>query len=505
MQRMRFPSLFFRQRLNTVGIPFVFGVMAIVLLPALWGIGLAIFFILLSLLFSFFREDRETRISLILLAVGLSLALIVCGSEGIRQRKRAEFSDQTFSVCGTVTQSADGEISLLCCFPEGSIALKTLRIDGDFPFNSGDIVKGQIRVLPYLTDQDRQDGIFLRGEALSDMQVFDNDFFYSAVNAVRTHCLDAFGNTREGRFFKAILLGDRTGLSEEDQVNFQKIASSHLLAISGLHISILTGFFYFAAKSFFLSRRIANILFFPMIFFFYFLSGCQVSVFRAGFMSAFAILAAFLRRRADSVTALVFSACLLIGLNPYVIESHSFLFSFLSTFAIISVAGDLSNSVSLTLALTFRKKFWHRILSSFSSSVCTLLILAICIFTFTFPLQLSLYETVQVLSPIYSVILIPLFSPCVWLGVLRAIASFLPFSIPLLQRISAGYVGFFLDLVKTFSDAAPASVSFGSFTLLLILASLLLLLCCFVFRRPLKNIFDLYLITFLPAFFQMLT
>ena len=46
---------------------------------------------------------------------------------------------------------------------------------------------------------------------------------------------------------KALTIGDTTGLDEETKTLFQKTGTSHILAISGSNIGIVTAFFFFCS------------------------------------------------------------------------------------------------------------------------------------------------------------------------------------------------------------------------------------------------------------------
>lgn len=41
-----------------------------------------------------------------------------------------------------------------------------------------------------------------------------------------------------------LIIGDKTSIDEDTKALFQRTGTSHILAISGLHIGIITGFFF---------------------------------------------------------------------------------------------------------------------------------------------------------------------------------------------------------------------------------------------------------------------
>ena len=128
--------------------------------------------------------------------------------------------------------------------------------------------------------------------------------------------------------FDAILLGDKAGLDEEQKLRFQMAGILHLLAISGLHISILgMGLFSLllhCGAGLFpsgLCSLIVMLLYGVM-------TGGSVSAMRALCMFLMAMGARFSGRVYDLLTALALSAILILLESPAYLYSSSFLLSF---------------------------------------------------------------------------------------------------------------------------------------------------------------------------------
>lgn len=140
-------------------------------------------------------------------------------------------------------------------------------------------------------------------------------------------CIRLFGE-KQGGVMRAMLLGDKTELDEETKNIYQKSGMSHLLAISGLHISIVgTGLYKLLRKkgcSFGLSGGAGLIL----VLLYGAMTGMSVSTARAVTMFALAAAADFLGRSYDMLTALAAAALLLLLEQPLYVRSASFLLSF---------------------------------------------------------------------------------------------------------------------------------------------------------------------------------
>lgn len=136
-------------------------------------------------------------------------------------------------------------------------------------------------------------------------------------------------------FVKGVLLGDATGLSEQAQLKFSKCGLTHVIVVSGMHLTVLSGFILNALQL--LSgrsrRRCALFAMLP-IFAFVALIGFTPSVLRAGIAMLIHLTAIILREDIDCLTSLAWAVILLAVIDPTVVTSAGFL---LSVFAVIGI------------------------------------------------------------------------------------------------------------------------------------------------------------------------
>lgn len=187
----------------------------------------------------------------------------------------------------------------------------------------------------------------------------------------------------------ALLFGDRSNLPEEVIVVFQKWGLSHLLAISGLHVSLLAACFYLVSLYVlrWTTERTNTLL---MLFFSFYpiLSGGAPSVWRA---SIFYVFILFLSKwnKKGSLTDLLSIVCLLMLItDPLIVEKIAFQFSFIVTFVIL---------------------FSKNILKQYSVAWSSLIISLISMLAIL-PIQLYHFYQVQPLSVILNFFVIPYFS-----------------------------------------------------------------------------------------------
>ena len=140
-----------------------------------------------------------------------------------------------------------------------------------------------------------------------------------------------------GSFLKAVLLADKSGLSDQLMLRFRNLGISHVLAVSGFHI----GFWVLITRPLFLwarrpsSRLFAHCVQFSLLFFYAQLVGASPSVLRAVWMFGLARLAALRHWR---IPSLHFPMLVAIGhyfIDPTAPQSLSFQLSYVAVFAIL--------------------------------------------------------------------------------------------------------------------------------------------------------------------------
>lgn len=495
----RFPSLFFRQRLNAVGIPFLASVLLLCLFSLNWSAALLALFSLVLTVFAVFFRDSEGKKTIFCVAAGIALALAVFGYHELAHQRAAGLVGAEWEAEGVVVAVSEEGYDLSCKRVNGSSFSGKIRVRSDSLPKMGERVRGFLFGTDEVENEDRQDGILATAREICHNTV-GQDVLYSSLGSLREHLSAFWGESREGGFLRAILLGDRSALFSSDVEAFRATASTHVLAISGLHVSQMIGFFFCLTRFLPISRRKINWIFFPVILFLVLLTGEAVSVMRAGLMSAFAVLAAMLRRRSDSVTALVLAAVLIVMAEPYAITGFSFAFSFSSTFAIVFAATPLCEEIRNRFSPPKSRFYAFWMQKVFLPSTESLLV-ALCVFVFTCPLQVILLDSVQPLMPLYSLLLIPLFAPCILIGVIWAGLSFLPFSPGGVTQVLSGLVRCYLELVSILAEGAKDPVSLGEAAPVVAFCTALMTAAMILKKSPVRWIVWLYL--FLMAFFGL--
>lgn len=122
-------------------------------------------------------------------------------------------------------------------------------------------------------------------------------------------------------FAKALVLGDSSGLSYEVDTAFKVSGIRHIVAVSGLHVSILFSIVYLLSGK---RRVLTAVLGIPVLLLFAAVAGFTPSITRACIMQSLMVLALLFDREYDPPTALSFAALVILALNPLAVTSVSF-------------------------------------------------------------------------------------------------------------------------------------------------------------------------------------
>ena len=126
----------------------------------------------------------------------------------------------------------------------------------------------------------------------------------------------------------AMLAGERTMLSTEVKDRYQKAGFSHVLAISGLHVSVIALFVWLLLCMFGAGKNMSTVISLIFLCLYAVFCGAAFSVIRAVIMLSFSFTAKRLGRNYDPLTALCFAAVIIASGNPGCLYDSSFILSF---------------------------------------------------------------------------------------------------------------------------------------------------------------------------------
>jgi len=135
---------------------------------------------------------------------------------------------------------------------------------------------------------------------------------------------------------QGIILGKKGNIPSELKDAFSHTGTAHLLAISGLHLSIVAGMLLSIGIWLFGRRRYTYIwLALAIIWFYALLTGMHTPVVRGAIMASLFLTAELLGRQRSAFTSLAFAAAVMIGISPQILWTVSFQISFLAMAGLI--------------------------------------------------------------------------------------------------------------------------------------------------------------------------
>lgn len=256
----------------------------------------------------------------------------------------AEFTATDYSYEMDYYIGVDGTITL-----DGKSYRTKAYIYDDISLSPGDKISGTFRFrytsLGTTTDPTYHQGkgIFLLAFAGDDLTVSD-----CGENSLRDmparlrhqiiERIDAAFPQDVAAFARALLLGDSSKMTYEMGTAFSVSGISHVIAVSGLHVSIL---FSVVCALCWNRRTPMAIIGIPVLFLFAAIAGFTPSIIRACLMQALMILSLLLQREYDPPTALAFSVLVILAINPVSITSVGFQLSVACVIGIYAFSGPI--------------------------------------------------------------------------------------------------------------------------------------------------------------------
>lgn len=167
-----------------------------------------------------------------------------------------------------------------------------------------------------------------------------------------------YGN--KAGIFSAILMGDKTELDQEIKDLYSLSGIAHILAISGLHISLIGMFLYSLLRKRF-SFATSSALTIAVVTLFAITSGMGIATIRAFVMFILKLIGEILGRKYDYITAISLSALILLADNPFIIINSGFQMSFCAMITItiiwpkvvylINIKSKIANSIVFSLCI----------------------------------------------------------------------------------------------------------------------------------------------------------
>lgn len=398
-------------------------------------------FTLSATVFCAVTKHRVTRAALIIL-IPITLSTLIQIFAVNREISNAERYDD-------VVGDAVITITDVCCSSSyygyytaqitKSDTFPCLKITLGYPDGScreGDVLSGDITLhtLAQSSSFDERayyipDGIFMSADA-EKLEYVGRDTSFSPTKSLsrlnRKLCARIEAASGDGSLAQAILLGRRDSLEASVKRDFSRIGISHLLALSGIHLSVIVGMADALLSKSRLPRRVTLIVEAFGIIFFMALVGFSRSVTRAGVMQLIRITAQLIGRRSDPKTNLGTAVLIIMLVDPLAVRDTAFVLSVLAAYACIAYS-----EYKRLNRIKSGKTIISRILCGTRDTVLmTLLISAL-----TLPVMWKVFGQISLISPLTNVVFIPVIGAYLYFSLIYVVLCRAPVIGPLLTFI----------------------------------------------------------------------
>ncbi len=244
----------------------------------------------------------------------------------------------------------------------------------------------------------------------------------SASNRHAGYMLDFRLSPREAALSKALVLGDRSYLPDLLDRDFSRIGISHVLALSGMHLTLIIGIYLFFAKRLIRCRTLIRVSVIVLTLFILLFTGISASLLRASLMLIVSYVGLIMKRRPDSLTVLFFILFVILVADPYSVFDVGLILSFSSVFGILLLMPHFS---------AFKFKVLRRMHGGFVVSFVLPLIydsftLSFSACAFTFPAMFFFFDYASLIGVLSTFI----FTPLIVLYIIISLLVFVFYGIP---------------------------------------------------------------------------
>ena len=372
-----------------------------------------------------------------------------------------DLSGRTLSLSGTVLETGHASFLLDGETESGQALNVQVWCSTDMVPNRYQEFSGIVE-LSAITSTDRFDsesyyrsrGIYLQGQLLSgsfrDPERISLESLPGRLNDLACQKIRTLLPEKYSGLVCAVALGNRTYQLDEQYDLFVQLGIQHLLAVSGMHLALLTGMFSLLFGRLFRDKRVKILFCMAFVLFYMLLTGMSPSVSRSGIMLLLSYLAQLISRRADTPVSLSAAVLLMLLYNPFIARNTGFLFSVCTTIGVRMLAEPLSEKV-----LSWKKKNPPGTIVTRFVQACSV---AVCGYACAAPLTV-LYDAALVpMSILANLLLSPLFTPVLAVSAGLAVFCAVPVLGPFFAFLVRLFGGLFLQAAAFLCRIGPAPV-----------------------------------------------
>ncbi len=253
-----------------------------------------------------------------------------------------------------------------------------------------------------------------------------------------------------------IILGDKSDLDEEIQEDFRNASLSHILAVSGMHVTYVIMGINIIFKSILGKRRIYIACIFVLIFYM-FMTNFSPSITRAGVMGIILLLSKIIYTKNDIWTSLSLSLLVILIYNPFLLNNIGLQLSYGGVIGIIAFNKDI---LKILKNINIKNKLYkYRIkpkIQKFLDYIKNVLSVSISVQIVILPIILYKLNTFNPYFLISNLLINFIIGPMVMLGFLLIIISYFNFNV---SQIILPFLDFFIQILLHISKVSELKYS----------------------------------------------
>ncbi len=259
---------------------------------------------------------------------------------------------------------------------------------------------------------------------------------------------------------QGVILGIRYNIPTEIRDDFTHTGTAHLLAISGLHLSIMAGILLSIGVWLFGRRRYIYIwLALGTIWLYALLTGMHYPIVRGTIMASLFLSAMLLGRQRTAITSLAFAAAIMVGINPQSLWDAAFQLSFLAMAGLIFIAPPFMSLGRKAVNKALGEKGVGVSLANIVTDGFSVTLAAVIA---VWPLVAHYFGIVSLVGPLATFLALPALPAIIATGTLAGLIGL--FALPVAQVIgwlAWLFISYMLLIVTGFASLPISSIEVG--------------------------------------------
>jgi competence protein ComEC len=352
-----------------------------------------------------------------------------------------------------------------------------LIIKGRPAFPPSPIYPGQFNYSEYLFNRGISLVAFIKANTYTKLSNRCSNWLYSILD-VRQYLLEKISQNdlkgREKAVLSSLLLGFTGDLDPELKNAYSVAGVMHILSVSGLHVGIVYGFILVCLFFFGKSKKqqlIKYVIAITGIWFYAVIAGFSPPVVRSAAMFTFLAMGKIFNRHGNSINNLLLSAFVLLLANPFNLFDVGFQLSYAAMIGIFLLYKPLYNAIDINYWIL--DKIWGLIAVSLAAQIATL------------PFTLYYFHTFPTYFLLSNLIIVPLSSIIIYLGIVLLAISFWNFGAFWMAWLMK-YILFSLNSMVLFIEKMPFAslhdIYINSFSAIMLIALITLVAYFFIYK-----------------------